>query len=129
MRKHFGPLGMTVALATLTCLIFAPATPAEAAKGGKGKEHKVEGKITSVSANSITIAEHKGKKGAAGAKATEEKTFEIGKHTRVFKEGKNGKEASSISALKDGEHVVMEVHGKHVQVIVIHHHHKKKSVA
>lgn len=126
MRTHLGPLGMTLAVATLACLIVAPATPAEAAKGGKGKEHKVEGKITAVAANSITIEAHKGKKGAAGAKAGGDKTFEIGKHTRVFKEGKNGKEAASVAALKDGEHVVMEVHGRHAEVIVIHHHHKRK---
>jgi len=125
MRTHLGPIGMTVALTTLGCLMFAPATPAQAAKGA-GKEKKVHGKITAVSETSITISVHKGKKSAANAQVSEEKTFEIGKHTKVYKESKNGKEPSSISALKAGDHVVIEAHGRHANVIVIHQHHKKK---
>ena len=125
MRTHLGPIGMSMALAALGCLMFTLATPAQAAKGANGEEHKVDGKITSMSKRSITISVHK-KKSSSNAKGSNEKTFEVGKHTKVFMESKQGKQPSSLSELKDGEYVVIEARGKHANVIVIHHHHKKK---
>jgi hypothetical protein len=138
MRRTSGSIlsrvGLAVALVAVGYFTFATPTVAEAK--GKDKEHKVHGRVISVTPGSttgtakITIDVHHHKKGVdAGSQVSEQRTFEITTNTKIERREKDGPPVpATLADVKEHEHVSLEVKDHDVLVLAIgHHHHKKKA--
>lgn len=123
-------------------LVSGPAT-AEAAKGTKKKDHKVEGTVVAVrhhkkSKHAVLIVKvhHHKKKGqtatsatAAGSTASEKgahhhslRAFEVSAKTKIESANGKGEKSSGLAALHKGEQVTIEAKGHHAMEVVIHQH-------
>jgi hypothetical protein len=121
------------AFVAVGCFTFA-FTPDAQAKGGKDKDHKVHGKVASITTGSsgtatITIDVHHHKKGEANPQVSEQRTFTITTATKIERREKDGTTVpATLADVKTGKHVSLEVKDKDVLVLKIghHHHHHKK---
>jgi len=130
----------------LAGILTIGASSAQAAKGVKKEEHKVEGKVIAVHHHkdghgsiTVEVAHHHKKKGQApgttaapavpaqarGAHHQDHETFEVNAETRF--ESVQGKEHKTVGfrEVHDGESVTIHARGHHAEVVDIHHHHRK----
>ncbi len=123
-------LGLTLALGVLT---LVPA----AATAGKGKEHKVHGRIIAMTVaadgtGSITVQFHKHNKNAPAGTApvVETKMLQIGPNTICQRVTAAGTSPVTLAAIHKGEHVLIEAsHGSADTIEIVAHKQKHKAVA
>jgi hypothetical protein len=114
---------------------LAAAVPsAHAAKGVKKKgDHWVNGTVLHVDhkgqhEGEITVKVHHHKKKSQGATGQGHK-LAVHQGTRFVTRQGDKERAASFAAVKNGEHVSVEVKSHRAEMVVIHHHHHKKTVS
>jgi hypothetical protein len=119
--------------ATLAAMILSLVPGAAIA--GKGKEHKVRGKVIAMTiaadgtgALTLQIHKHKDAPAAGTAPVVETKTFQIGPGTVYEAVTAAGTNPVTVAAIHKGEHVLIKAsHGSAETVEIVAHKHQHKA--